>query len=53
MTGARVLEIWRHPVKSLRGEPLDEAEVTPDGLAGDRGWGIRDLDDRADPHGSP
>ena len=44
MTGARVMEIWRHPVKSLRGEPLDEAEVTPEGLAGDRGWGIRDLD---------
>ena len=42
-TGARVTEIWRHPVKSLRGERLEAAEVTPDGLAGDRGWGIRDL----------
>jgi uncharacterized protein len=28
--------IWRYPTKSLRWEPLDEAEVELDGLRGDR-----------------
>lgn len=36
MTGVRVQALWRYPVKSLRGEPLDEALLTPDGVAGDR-----------------
>jgi hypothetical protein len=31
-----VAELWRYPVKSLRGESLDEAEVTSLGIAGDR-----------------
>ena len=38
----RVVEIWRYPVKSVGGERLTEADVTPDGVAGDRGWGILD-----------
>jgi uncharacterized protein len=37
-----VAELWRHPVKSLQGEPLDEAVVEDSGLAGDRRWGIVD-----------
>lgn len=37
-----VVELWRHPVKSLQGEPLDEAVVEDSGLSGDRGWGIVD-----------
>jgi uncharacterized protein YcbX len=32
----RVAELWRYPVKSLRGEPLVEAELTELGIAGDR-----------------
>jgi uncharacterized protein YcbX len=28
--------MWRYPVKSLAGEPLAQAELTPGGLAGDR-----------------
>ncbi len=32
----RVVELWRYPVKSLAGEPLDVADLTPAGLAGDR-----------------
>lgn len=28
--------IWRYPVKSLRGEALAAADVTPDGIMGDR-----------------
>ncbi len=38
----RVIEITRHPVKSLYGEPLTEAELEADGLFGDRRFGIRD-----------
>jgi uncharacterized protein YcbX len=37
-----VVGLWRHPVKSLQGEPLDVAELEQDGVAGDRRWGIRD-----------
>ena len=39
-----VVELWRHPVKSLQGEPLDEAIVEDSGLAGDRPWGIVDCE---------
>ncbi len=28
--------LWRYPVKTLAGEPLDTAELTADGIAGDR-----------------
>ena len=38
----RVIAITRHPVKSLRGESLDEAELDALGLRGDRHFGIRD-----------
>ncbi len=38
----RIVAIWRHPVKSLRGERLEVGTVDPDGLRGDRCWGIRD-----------
>jgi uncharacterized protein len=38
----RVAELWRHPVKSLQGESLDEAVVEATGLSGDRRWGIVD-----------
>jgi MOSC domain-containing protein len=31
-----VAEIWRYPVKSLKGEQLQEAEITPLGITGDR-----------------
>lgn len=37
-----VVELWRHPVKSLRGEALDTAVIEDSGLSGDRGWGIVD-----------
>ena len=40
----RVAELWRHPVKSLQGEPLDEAVVEDSGLVGDRRWGIVDCE---------
>lgn len=31
-----VSEIWRYPVKSLRGEELSDAEITKSGIPGDR-----------------
>jgi MOSC domain-containing protein len=36
MAEPRVEAIWRYPVKSLRGEPLEQAEIRSDGIAGDR-----------------
>jgi uncharacterized protein YcbX len=38
----RILEIWRYPVKSVGGESLRTAEVGPDGIVGDRMWGVYD-----------
>lgn len=32
----RVAELWRYPVKSLRGEQLSETELLADGIRGDR-----------------
>jgi MOSC domain-containing protein len=34
----RVAALWRYPVKSMAAEPLDRAEVSWHGLAGDRRW---------------
>jgi uncharacterized protein len=31
-----VAEVWRYPVKSLAGERLEQAEIRPDGMVGDR-----------------
>lgn len=35
-TDMHVAGLWRYPIKSLGGEPLDHAELTGDGIAGDR-----------------
>jgi uncharacterized protein YcbX len=42
--GPTVREIWRFPVKSLQGERLETATLGPEGIAGDRGWALFDLD---------
>jgi uncharacterized protein len=34
----RVAGLWRYPVKSMAGEKLDAADVSWNGLAGDRRW---------------
>src|SRR5437588_4349754 len=39
----RVAGLWRHPVKSVPGEPVARVTVGRDGVVGDRGWGVRDL----------
>src|SRR3954452_21640207 len=33
-----VAAIWRYPVKSMAGEPLEEVEISWQGLTGDRRW---------------
>ena len=39
-----VAGLWRFPVKSMRGEQLDEAEVTERGVLGDRAYALIDTD---------
>ncbi|MBC8292701.1 MAG: MOSC N-terminal beta barrel domain-containing protein [Proteobacteria bacterium] len=34
--------LWRYPVKSMQGEALASASQGRDGVAGDRGWALRD-----------
>jgi uncharacterized protein YcbX len=38
--------IWRYPVKSMAGEELLTAELTPDGIAGDRLLFVKDAEER-------
>ena len=39
-----VAGIWRFPVKSMRGQRLERAEVTERGLVGDRAYALIDAD---------
>lgn len=41
-----VAELWRYPIKSMRGERLQEAAVDVDGIAGDRTLMVFDGDGR-------
>ena len=41
-----VAELWRYPVKSLAGEPLDAAEISADGIPGDRVIQVYDAEGR-------
>ncbi len=38
--------IWRYPVKSMAGEPLETVTVEPRGLVGDRRWAVHCTDGR-------
>jgi uncharacterized protein YcbX len=40
--GARVVGLWRYPVKSMMGEELNAADVTAHGLLGDRRFAVVD-----------
>ena len=40
----QVAELWRYPVKSLQGEPLELAAVTTAGLKGDRRFALFDVE---------
>jgi uncharacterized protein YcbX len=37
-------ELWRYPIKSMRGESLQEAWVIERGIIGDRVWAVRELE---------
>lgn len=39
-----VAALWRYPVKSMRGEELDSAQVTDRGLLGDRAYALVDIE---------
>jgi uncharacterized protein YcbX len=39
-----VAELWRFPVKSMRGERLERAELTEHGLVGDRAYALIDAE---------
>jgi hypothetical protein len=39
---AEVEEVWRYPVKSMGGEPLEACVITDRGLEGDRRWALVD-----------
>ena len=39
-----VAGLWRFPVKSMRGEQLEKAEVTERGVLGDRAYALSDTD---------
>jgi uncharacterized protein YcbX len=39
----RIEGLWRHPVKSLQGQPVTSALVTAAGVVGDRAWAVRDV----------
>ena len=42
----RVEQLWVYPVRSLAGTAVPAAEVTAEGLAGDRSWTVLGDDDR-------
>jgi MOSC domain-containing protein len=41
-TAANVAELWRYPVKSMRGERLEHADASEVGFAGDRAYAVVD-----------
>jgi uncharacterized protein len=43
-TVGSIAGLWRFPVKSMKGEPIEQAELTARGLVGDRGYALIDVD---------
>jgi uncharacterized protein YcbX len=44
MTIGHVAELWRYPVKSLGGGQVEQSEIGPRGVLGDRLWAVRDVE---------
>ena len=44
MPNDKIAALWRFPVKSMKGEPLDRAELTAEGLVGDRAFALIDTE---------
>ncbi len=38
----RVGQLWRFPVKSMQGAPVEDIDLGTGGVAGDRGWAVAD-----------
>ena len=55
MDVGEVVELWRYPFKSMAGEQLPAAVVSPSGVIGDRCWAVRDevLGASEEPRSSP
>ena len=43
---ATITELWRYPVKSMQGEQVETASLSPSGFAGDRGYALFDPEAR-------
>jgi uncharacterized protein YcbX len=39
-----VATVWRYPVKSMRGEELNAADINTQGMVGDRGYAVIDVE---------
>ncbi len=39
-----VSQLWRYPVKSMAGEQLSSVGIDGNGVAGDRGWAVREVE---------
>lgn len=39
----RIQQLWRYPIKSMAGEPLERAALDETGIVGDRSWALRDV----------
>ena len=46
MSIGRVAQLWRYPVKSMGGAPVESVGLGPRGVHADRLWAVRDLADR-------
>lgn len=44
MTIGQIAELWRYPVKSLGGGPVEQVEISARGVHGDRLWAVRDVE---------
>jgi uncharacterized protein YcbX len=44
MSQGTIAQLWRYPVKSMRGERVSESEVTESGLSGDRAYAVVDAE---------
>ncbi len=44
MSVGTVSQLWRYPVKSMGGEQIESTEVDHNGVAGDRGWAVREIE---------
>lgn len=45
MSVGTVSQLWRYPVKSMGGEQIESTAIDQNGVAGDRGWAVREAGD--------